>query len=41
MAELEEILPELSPRGLYIDTQCDSLEEAQDILARWNSRKWE
>lgn len=40
MEELEEILPELSPRGLYIDTQCDSLEEAQDILARWNMRKW-
>jgi hypothetical protein len=40
MAELEEILPELSPAGLYIDTQCDSLEEAKGILAGWNSRPW-
>ena len=40
MEELEEILPELSPKGLYIDTQCDSLEEAQEILDRWNNRKW-
>lgn len=33
--ELAQILPELSPEGLLIDTQCDSFEEAQQILGRW------
>lgn len=38
MEELLDILPELSPKGLYIDTFCGSLEEAQEILEDWNSR---
>lgn len=33
--ELAQVLPELSPEGLLIDTQCDSFEEAQEILERW------
>lgn len=40
MEELEEVLPELAPEGLYIDTQCGSLEEAQEILHHWNARKF-
>jgi hypothetical protein len=40
MEELEAILPELSPAGLYIDTQADSLEAAKQILARWEKRSW-
>jgi len=35
MDELAEILPELSPEGLLIDTQCSSYEEAQQVLDRW------
>ena len=40
MAEIEEILPELSPQGLYVDTKCDSLKDAQEILDRWSHRNW-
>lgn len=40
MEDLEEVLPELSPRGLYIDTQCESLDEAQEILNNWNRKKF-
>jgi hypothetical protein len=40
MEEIKEILPELSPQGLYIDTQCGSLEEAQVILEGWSNREW-
>ena len=40
MDELEEILPEFSPEGLYIDTQADSLEEAKQILDKWEQRRW-
>ena len=40
MAELEEIIGELSPEGLHIDTQCGSLEEAKKILEAWNQRQW-
>lgn len=40
MPELEEILPELSPAKLYIDTQCGSLKEAQHILGKWDQTKW-
>lgn len=36
MEELMEIMPELSPKGLLIDTQCGSLEEAKDILSSWD-----
>jgi hypothetical protein len=36
MEELKEILKELSPKGLMIDTQCSSLEEAKSILKEWN-----
>ena len=38
--ELEEILSALSPDGLYIDTQCDSLAEANRILDEWHRRTW-
>jgi hypothetical protein len=40
MNELEEVLPEFSPEGLYIDTQADSLAEAQQILSRWENKTW-
>ena len=40
MDELEEVLPEFSPEGLYIDTQADSLEEAKWILDKWENRAW-
>ncbi len=40
MAELEAVLPEFSPEGLYIDTQCDSPEAAQQILDQWEKRRW-
>ncbi|MDP7447471.1 MAG: hypothetical protein QF689_02685, partial [Candidatus Latescibacteria bacterium] len=40
MEELEQILPTLSPEGLYIDTQADSLEEAEGILSEWERRVW-
>ena len=33
--ELEEILPELSREGLYVDTQADSEEEAFRLLEWW------
>lgn len=33
--ELAQVLPELSPAGLLIDTQCDSFEDAQQVLDRW------
>jgi len=36
IAEIKEVLPELSPGGLFIDTQCGSLKEAEDILEEWN-----
>jgi hypothetical protein len=38
--ELEEVLPELSPEGLYVDTQADSEEEAYRILEWWEKRVW-
>lgn len=38
MEELRHILPQLSPEGLYIDTQCASLEEAQEILGWWETQ---
>ncbi len=34
--ELEEILPELSMEGLYVDTQADSEDEALRLLDWWN-----
>ena len=37
--ELEQVLPELSPYGLYVDTQADSEEQAWQILEWWN-RRW-
>ncbi len=37
--ELEEVLPELLPARLYVDTQADSEEEAWQILDWWN-RRW-
>jgi hypothetical protein len=40
MEELEQILPTLSPEGLYIDTQADSLAEAEGILSDWERRVW-
>ncbi|HZK53756.1 MAG TPA: hypothetical protein VFC84_06150 [Desulfosporosinus sp.] len=40
MEELEQVLPELSPKGLYIDTQCNSLDESKVILKDWNKRKF-
>ena len=40
LPELEEILPVLSPAGLYIDTQAASRGEARQILEAWNSRPW-
>jgi len=33
--ELEEILPELSIEGLYVDTQADSEDDAHKILDWW------
>ncbi len=40
MEEIEQILPELTSKGLYIDTQCGSLKEAQIILDMWSQRNW-
>ena len=40
MTEIEDILPELAPQGLYVDTQCDSLEDAQKILNQWSNKNW-
>jgi hypothetical protein len=40
MDELEQVLPTLSPEGLYIDTQADSLAEAERILSSWERRVW-
>jgi len=40
MDEIDAILPELSPTGLYVDTQCGSLQEAQKILDTWTRRNW-
>jgi hypothetical protein len=40
MDELEDILSELLPQGLYIDTQADSLEKAQQILDKWQNKIW-
>jgi len=34
--EIIEILPELSPGGLFIDTQCDSFQEAENTLGKWD-----
>jgi len=34
--EIKKILPELSPRGLFIDTQCSSLVEAKMLLEEWD-----
>lgn len=38
--ELQAILSELSPEGLYIDTQCESFTQAQQILKAWEERDW-
>jgi len=35
--QITSLLPELSPEGLYIDTQCDSRESAERMLADWTS----
>ena len=40
MNELDEILSELSPEGLLIDTQCDSKDEARTTLQKWTNRVW-
>jgi hypothetical protein len=40
MAEVEEILPELSDKKLIVDTQCGSKKEAQEILEKWTRRTW-
>jgi len=40
MSEIEEILPELMGRKLIVDTQCESKEEAQDILEKWTRWDW-
>jgi len=40
MEELMEVFQELSPKGLLIDTQCGSLEEAKEILNEWNRRNF-
>jgi hypothetical protein len=34
--EVLDVLPELSPAGLMVDTQCSSTEEAQRALADWH-----
>lgn len=34
--EIKSILPDLSPTGLFIDTQCNSLQEAKMLLEEWN-----
>jgi len=36
--ELDLILQEISPEGLYIDTQCDSFVEAEEYLGKWRNR---
>ena len=36
--ELDIILKDLSPEGLYIDTQCDSFEESERYLSEWHHR---
>ena len=36
IAEIKEILPDLSPEGLFIDTQCNSLQEAENMLQEWD-----
>jgi len=36
ISELMEILPELSPAGLLVDTQCRSREEADKALSDWS-----
>jgi len=38
--ELEEILGDLSPEGLLIDTHCDSKEQAKVTLQKWIERVW-
>lgn len=40
MAEIEEILPELSGRKLVVDTQCDAKQEAHDLLTKWTQLDW-
>jgi len=34
--EIKSILPEISPDGLFIDTQVDSYEKAKDLLYKWH-----
>ena len=36
IAEIKEILPDLSPVGLFIDTQCSSFQEAENMLQEWD-----
>jgi len=40
MDELKPFLPNLSPKGLLIDTQCGSIEEAKDILKDFSDQKY-
>ena len=40
MEELEAVLSELSPEGLYIDTHCESFDDANRILKAWEQRVW-
>jgi len=40
MEELMPFLPELSPKGLLIDTQCGSLSDARDIVKDFSAQKF-
>lgn len=40
MEELAPLLPELSPKGLLIDTQCDSLSEAKCIVKDFTAQEY-
>ncbi len=38
--DLQDYIGELSPKGLFIDTQCESLSKAKDIIKDYNAQKF-